>query len=77
MILCVLTKCAAELEVLQGIDDDDWAKINCVAIEVHDVDGRLNDIKTLLMTRAITEIDVSQEDFFKGTNVWSIIAGRS
>ena len=26
----------AELEVLRGIDEHDWAKIHCVAIEVND-----------------------------------------
>ncbi|CAM9464824.1 unnamed protein product [Scytosiphon promiscuus] len=30
-----------ELAVLHGIDDEDWPKIRQVALEVHDVDGRL------------------------------------
>ncbi|CAM9553811.1 unnamed protein product, partial [Ectocarpus sp. 12 AP-2014] len=30
-----------ELAVLHGIDDDDWPKIRQIALEVHDIDGRL------------------------------------
>jgi amino acid adenylation domain-containing protein/FkbM family methyltransferase len=41
----------AELEVLQGIDEDDWGRIRQLVIEVHDVGGRLQEITTLLHAR--------------------------
>jgi FkbM family methyltransferase len=39
----------AELEVLQGIDDHDWPRIDAVVVEVHDVGGRLSMIERLLL----------------------------
>lgn len=38
----------AELEVLRGIDDQDWPRIAAVVVEVHDVDGRLEEVERLL-----------------------------
>ncbi|MFC3454328.1 FkbM family methyltransferase [Amycolatopsis speibonae] len=41
----------AELEVLNGLADDQWAKVRRLAIEVHDKDGRLAGISGLLDRR--------------------------
>ena len=41
----------AELEVLLGIDDEDWPRIAAVVVEVHDVDGRLAEVERLLARR--------------------------
>lgn len=38
----------AELDVLRGVDDADWAAIDQVLAEVHDVDGRVAQIRALL-----------------------------
>ncbi|MDT8913018.1 FkbM family methyltransferase [Amycolatopsis sp. PS_44_ISF1] len=38
----------AELEVLRGVDDRDWPRIDALVIEVHDVAGRLGEIENLL-----------------------------
>ncbi|WNV87602.1 FkbM family methyltransferase [Umezawaea sp. Da 62-37] len=38
----------AELEVLRGIDDQDWPRIAAVVVEVHDVDSRLAEVERLL-----------------------------
>ena len=48
-----------------------------MAVEVHDLDDRLTDITTMFMTRGMSFIDVTQEDLFKGTNIWNVTAGRS
>eukprot|EP00903_Cladosiphon_okamuranus_P007602 g7373.t1 len=40
-----------ELAVLHGIDDDDWPKIRQVALEVHDVEGRLAAVVGLLKSK--------------------------
>ncbi|MBD2455815.1 FkbM family methyltransferase [Nostoc sp. FACHB-87] len=37
-----------EYEVLQGINQDDWTKIKQIVLEVHDVEDRISQIKTLL-----------------------------
>jgi Methyltransferase FkbM domain len=38
----------AEWEVLQGIDESDWPRIRQLAIEVHDVDGRVARMRDVL-----------------------------
>eukprot|EP00752_Nemacystus_decipiens_P003003 g2786.t1 len=40
-----------ELAVLHGIDDDHWPKIRQIALEVHDVDGRLAATVSLLRSQ--------------------------
>jgi amino acid adenylation domain-containing protein/FkbM family methyltransferase len=44
----------AEEAVLQGIDLSTWDKIRSVAVEVHDIDGRLGRVSTLLKARGFT-----------------------
>ncbi len=39
----------AELEVLLGVDDTDWARVQQVAVEVHDRDGKLEAVTDLLV----------------------------
>ncbi|OLR93782.1 FkbM family methyltransferase [Actinokineospora bangkokensis] len=38
----------AELEVLRGLSEQDWARIEAFVIEVHDVNGLLDDVCSLL-----------------------------
>lgn len=38
----------SELDVLAGILDDDWARIKQIALELHDIDGRLEHVAGLL-----------------------------
>src|SRR5262249_12453603 len=38
----------SERDVLSGISDDDWEKIRQLVIEVHDIDGRLDEITVML-----------------------------
>ncbi len=47
----------AELDVLLGIRDEHWARIGAVAIEVHDVDGRVERIEALLRSHGIGRIE--------------------
>ncbi|KAK3260575.1 hypothetical protein CYMTET_30475 [Cymbomonas tetramitiformis] len=41
----------AELQVLQGVEDGDWARIKQLVVEVHDVNGRLADVVGLLQEK--------------------------
>lgn len=66
----------AELDVLRGIDDRDWPKVQAVVIEIHDVDGRLAAIESLLHAHGISEHTVYQEDQMKGGNIWHMCARR-
>ena len=70
----------AELDVLRGIDEDDWTKIRQVAVEVHDApgqatEGRLREI-SLLLERHGFSVAVAQEDALKGTDRHNLYAVR-
>jgi hypothetical protein len=52
----------AEMDVLEGVADADWSRLRQMVIEVHDVDGRLDKIRTLLETKAFA-VAVEQEDW--------------
>jgi FkbM family methyltransferase len=66
----------SELDVLQGIDDADWARIHQVVMEIHDLDNRLDKITTLLKKQGITNIIVEQEEVLQGSNVYALYAMR-
>ncbi len=62
----------AELEVLLGLRDDQWALIQQIALELHDVDGRLDITLTMLKSRGfevVVEEDWSLEHT-AGTNYY-------
>ncbi|HEX8282852.1 MAG TPA: amino acid adenylation domain-containing protein [Pyrinomonadaceae bacterium] len=65
----------SELEVLQGIADGDWPKIEQVVLEVHDVDGRLEQIVSLLEARGF-RVAVEQEVMLKETRLFDVYCVR-
>lgn len=65
----------AELEVLYGVDDRDWARIRRVVVEVHDLDGRLAAAVALLRGQGYA-VDVEQSHLFTGTNVFGVLGRR-
>jgi len=65
----------AEAEVLAGIDDADWVNIRQIAIEVHDVDGRLAAITGELRRRGFA-VDAEQDALFSGSIMWNVYARR-
>jgi amino acid adenylation domain-containing protein/FkbM family methyltransferase/non-ribosomal peptide synthase protein (TIGR01720 family) len=50
----------AELEVLLGVRDDQWAMIRQIALELHDVDGRLDTTLAMLRGRGF-EVTVDED----------------
>jgi FkbM family methyltransferase len=67
----------AELDVLNGIDDEDWPKIQQVVVEVHDLDHRVETIKRLLTAAGLRSISVDQPPTLKDTNIFTIFATRN
>jgi FkbM family methyltransferase len=70
----------AELDVLRGIDDDDWPRISAMVLEAHDrpapgIEGRVNEIRGLLERHGFEAI-VAQEPTLAGTDVFAIRARR-
>jgi FkbM family methyltransferase len=65
----------AELDVLAGLDADDWPLIRQVVVEVHDIDGRLAGLCGELEQRGFT-IATDQDPAFRGTPIHSVYALR-
>ena len=65
-----------EYDALLGIETDDWGRIENFLIELHDIDGRLEKIKTLLTGKGY-HISVYQESMYKNTELYTMAALRS
>ncbi|HEU4508570.1 MAG TPA: amino acid adenylation domain-containing protein [Pyrinomonadaceae bacterium] len=66
----------SESDVLAGISEDDWLKIDQIVMEVHDLDGRLDQIRRLLESHGY-EVNVEQEAWCEGTELYNLYARRS
>jgi FkbM family methyltransferase len=65
----------AEWDVLSGIDEADWPKIQQVVIEVHDVDGRLSRVLDLLSRHGFESV-AEEESMLAGTGLYAVYARR-
>ncbi len=65
----------SELEVLAGIAEADWPKIRQVAVELHDQDGRLDRIRSLLSGHGYN-VTTEQDSLHAGTVVHFVYAVR-
>ena len=66
----------AELQVLGGIAEEDWPKIQQLVLEVHDLDGRLAVIARMLAERGF-EVSTEQDRLLQGSELYSLYARRS
>ncbi|HBB32138.1 MAG TPA: hypothetical protein DDZ80_11635, partial [Cyanobacteria bacterium UBA8803] len=65
----------SELDVLGGIEPEDWSKIAQIVVEVHDLEGRLQ-IVTELLSQHGYEFAIKQDRMLKNTNLYSVYARR-
>ncbi|HKS30077.1 MAG TPA: amino acid adenylation domain-containing protein [Pyrinomonadaceae bacterium] len=65
----------SELDVIGGLRAEHWPKIKQVVIEVHDLDGRLQMLKSLLEEKGF-RVEVDQDCWLKGTSVYQLYAVR-
>ena len=65
----------SELEVLGGIDEEDWAKFQQVVLEVHNIDDRLQQIVTLFETQGF-QVAIRQETMLKETALFDVYCVR-
>jgi amino acid adenylation domain-containing protein/FkbM family methyltransferase len=65
----------SELDVLEGILEEDWRKIRQVVVEVHDAEGRLARVKSLLEGHGF-EFVVEQDEWLRGTELFNVYARR-
>jgi len=66
----------AEMDILNGISERDWPRIRQIVAEVHDVGGRVELFRQLLVTRGFAEVTVTQEPGFGGTSLHNVYARR-
>jgi amino acid adenylation domain-containing protein/FkbM family methyltransferase len=65
----------SELDVLNGILEEDWQKIKQIVIEVQDRDGHFSHVKALLEKHGY-RLAVEQGDTFANTGIYNIYALR-
>jgi amino acid adenylation domain-containing protein/non-ribosomal peptide synthase protein (TIGR01720 family)/FkbM family methyltransferase len=62
--------------VIDGLSDSDWDKIENIIIEVHDLDGRLENIKALLARKGYTTYVEKEEMLSKDDILYNLFAIR-
>ncbi|WP_455749818.1 FkbM family methyltransferase [Nocardia tengchongensis] len=65
----------AELDVVRGIAESDWARIRTVVAEVHDCGDRLAQFCALLRSHGLAT-EVRQDAFLRGTELYEVFACR-
>ena len=65
----------SELDVLAGMGDSDWEKVGQIVLEVHDLEGRLEQMGQLLKGRGY-EVTVEQDELLRGTELYNVYARR-
>ncbi len=68
----------AELDVLRGLGDDpdEWRRVGALVIEVHDIDGRLEEVRALLARHGFDHVVVEAEAGFESTVLRNVYATR-
>jgi len=68
----------SELEVIEGIADEDWPRIRQCVVEVHDFDGRVEKMRSIFEERGYqTVVDQEEWGIHKLINIFTIYAVRS
>lgn len=65
----------SELDVLRGVDEEDWGRIRQIVIEVHDIGGRLETVSALLAGRGFG-LAVEQDEMYEGSPMYNVYAVR-
>jgi hypothetical protein len=65
----------AELDVLAGIEEPDWPKIQHLVIEVHDIGGGLQQVRTMLRGHGF-RVDTCQENRLSETDMHLVFATK-
>jgi hypothetical protein len=65
----------SELDVLRGINPEDWDRVRQVAIEVHDTEGRLRRIVSMLEGAGFRVV-AEQDDLYEGSIMYNVYAAR-
>ncbi|MFE6848434.1 FkbM family methyltransferase [Streptomyces sp. NPDC057686] len=65
----------SERQVIDGIADEDWPKIQQMVLEAHDADGEVARLVALLESRGF-HAEAEQDELYAGTDIYNIYAIR-
>ena len=65
----------SERQVIDGIADEDWPKIQQMVLEVHDTDGEVARLEELLRGHGFT-VTAEQDELYVGTDIHNLYAVR-
>jgi 31-O-methyltransferase len=66
----------AELDILEGVDEEDWKRIRKIVIEVHDISGRLDRVMNMLRAAGFQHMVHEQDEQMKEFGVFTVYATR-
>ena len=66
----------SEMQVLEGIEEAHWPRISQIAAEVHDTEGRLEEMSRSLLDRGF-KVTTEQDPLYEGTEMHLLFATRS
>jgi phthiocerol/phenolphthiocerol synthesis type-I polyketide synthase E len=66
----------SETEVLAGLAEEDWAKVEQAVVEVHDLGDRLRELEGLFRARGFA-VTLEQDDLYRGSDRWNLYAVRA
>ncbi|GGS54976.1 hypothetical protein GCM10010206_15880 [Streptomyces cinerochromogenes] len=66
----------AEYEVLKGIHWRDWPRIRQLVVELHDIDGQLEKVETLLRALGYTVVSEQDNRLLQNTTLYNVYAVR-
>jgi FkbM family methyltransferase len=67
----------AELDIFEGIESTDWARITQIVVEVHDIAGRLDTVVRLLRRNGLSQVTVDQPATLNGSSIYTVFAIRT
>ncbi|MFD4763041.1 amino acid adenylation domain-containing protein [Streptomyces sp. NPDC058439] len=67
----------AEYEVLRGIHERDWPRIRQLVVELHDVDGRLDTVLSLLKEHGYEVVCEQDNQLLRNTPLYNLYARRT
>ena len=64
------------MEVLMGIEDEHWAKIHAIVMEIHDIESRAEIVEELLRNKGFTNLLFEKEEALIDTELINLYATR-
>lgn len=65
----------SEMDVLAGLAEEDWGKVEQAVLEVHDLGDRLQEVSALFRSHGFT-VTLEQEELYRGSDRWNVYALR-